>query len=208
MKPAWLVLGALVFLLAAVGFAVRVRLSADSPALAAGAPGPAPVVSARTAPVEQERFEALPHVPAPTAQPNTAPASAPLPKLDPALMAVAFPDHPPVQYTHDGMSAVMAEVSRECHLPIETMQVDCTEYPCVAWTKLTAKARPQRLAMDQCAPWKQAFPRGAYVVGGEGADGQQVLGWLPVPDDDGLKAAVQKRLTERRKQMAEQLGLD
>jgi hypothetical protein len=123
---------------------------------------------------------------------------------------VQFPKDSDASFTPEGFQEVLAKTIEKCGMGLEVATVDCSEYPCIAWTKATDRDVHQ-FSMTKCAPWKEAFPEGELVIGKSvttplGAE-ERYFAWMPIPPDNATRPAVMKRVKERRKLTEQKLGL-
>jgi hypothetical protein len=123
---------------------------------------------------------------------------------------VRFPREAAAPFLPEGFREVLAKTIEKCGMGLEVATVDCSEYPCIAWTKAN-DASVHDFSMTKCAPWKQAFPKGELVIGksvttSSGAE-ERYFAWMPIPPEDSTRHDVMKRVKERRKFTEQQLGL-
>jgi hypothetical protein len=135
------------------------------------------------------------------------PASEPDDALPPP---VRFPHEAAAPFLPEGFRQVLAKTIEKCGMGLEVATVDCSEYPCIAWTKAN-DASVHQFSMTTCAPWKEAFPKGELVIGksvttSSGAE-ERYFAWMPIPPEESTRHAVMKRVKERRKLTEQQLGL-
>jgi len=133
-----------------------------------------------------------------------------LPSGETAALPFA-PDLAPA-YTPEGFEAVALQMERECDLGLEVVTIDCSEYPCMAWTR-AEHPEGRGVSMDGCAPWTAAFPNGTTVIGTASrktADGnsEMFFSWMAVPENpDQLKQAW-RRAQVRAGEMKTAMGLE
>jgi hypothetical protein len=129
------------------------------------------------------------------------------PRLPPP---VEFPRDVPRSSLPDGFREVLAETIKTCGMGLEVAKVDCTEYPCVAWTKATDPS-VHVFSMSRCGAWKTAFPHGERVVGKtvHSPDGSvtRYFAWMPMPEDEA-REDVMKRFGQRRELAEHELGIE
>src|SRR5690606_17221448 len=74
-----------------------------------------------------------------------------------------FPEDLAEQYTAAGFEEIVRDLVKNCGLEVDLAEVDCSEFPCVAWV------RSKDLSLEWASPgacegWKQAFGDGATVT--------------------------------------------
>ncbi|WP_211193647.1 hypothetical protein [Pyxidicoccus fallax] len=166
-------------------------LEEELQALRSGASGP-PAAASTTAP----------STPAPTFR-----ASAPGAGPDQPL---PFAPDTPEPYTPKGFERVSQRAAKECGMGLDVVALDCSEFPCIAWTRAT-DPNVKHFSMSGCGPWEEAFKHGTVVVGSiEDADGGGQLryfSWMAVPPDPNDLLIAVRRAKERNAGMKEALGL-
>jgi|GEM_PF-6587782 len=123
---------------------------------------------------------------------------------------VEFPRDVPSSSLPDGFREVLAETIKTCGMGLQVAKVDCTEYPCIAWTRATDPS-VRKFSMSGCGAWKSAFPHGERVVGKtvHAPDGSvtRYFAWMPMPEDD-VREDVMKRFDQRRERAEQELGIE
>lgn len=197
-----------------VGFAIGLRFNSEQPPLPVSPKEVVKVVRVPDTDLQQEydNFKLRRQVKelqkkVAVAQAEAAPqkpTDAPLPP------PVEFPRDAPPSYLPEGFRDVLRKAVKECGMGLEVATVDCSEYPCIAWTKAT-DANVHQFSMENCAPWRQAFPDGERIVGDSGPDDggstTRYFAWMPMPADNDSRAAVMKRFEKRRKYTEQELGI-
>jgi hypothetical protein len=121
---------------------------------------------------------------------------------------IPFPPDVPKAYTPQGFQSVALEAARSCGLHLDVFAIDCTEFPCISWTR-AMDSSVRTFSMDACAPWTEAFG-GAIVLGSFSAKDDQsqeerYLAWMPVPPDKSMLSTVFRRGQERARGMIDAL---
>ncbi len=115
----------------------------------------------------------------------------------------------PESYTPRGFGRIAQRAAKECGLGLEVVALDCSEFPCIAWT-LARNDNVARFSMSGCSPWEDAFANGTVVVGSlellDGGAGARYLSWMAVPPDPRDFQIAMRRARERTRGMAEALG--
>lgn len=123
---------------------------------------------------------------------------------------VPFPRDVSPAFAPEGFHEVLEQTIRKCGMGLEVAKVDCTEYPCIAWTRAT-DPEVHQFSMQDCGPWRSAFPDGELVIGESGGDdrdpGSRYFAWMPMPPDGQPRSDILKRVKERRAFVEQQLGL-
>ncbi|MCP3059625.1 hypothetical protein LXT21_12635 [Myxococcus sp. K38C18041901] len=123
---------------------------------------------------------------------------------------LAFPQNAPEQFTPKGFEKVAIQAAKECGMGLDVIAVDCSEFPCIAWTE-AKDATIQRFTMDACSPWAEAFKYGTVVVGSidpsDGGSGARFFSWMAVPPDPTDLLIAVKRAKERNREMKMALGI-
>lgn len=120
-----------------------------------------------------------------------------------------FPDDAPEQYTPKGFEKVAQRAAKECGMGLEVVALDCSEFPCIAWTQ-AKDPNVRRYSMSGCAPWEDSFKHGTVVVSTDQADGgtgPRYLSWMAVPPDPSDLLIAVKRAKERNRDMKAALGV-
>ena len=74
-----------------------------------------------------------------------------------------FPDNLPEQFTSAGFEQIVRDVVRDCDLGVDLADIDCSEYPCLAWVRSKNLAR-SHVSPSGCGRWNQAFRGGSLVT--------------------------------------------
>ena len=130
---------------------------------------------------------------------------------------MAFPPDVPEAYRPEKFQAIALRVARECGTGLDVVAVDCSEFPCIAWLRVTdpqghlgrqdaVDPRTQSFSTTDCAPWNDAFKDSSLGVLGDEARGRYVS-LMPSPPDRKAVMAAMQRAMERESQMAEALGV-
>lgn len=124
------------------------------------------------------------------------PAPAPVPPSEDSL-PLPFPANAPPAFTPKGFQALVERSIQECGLKMKLEAMDCSEYPCIAWTD----SQQERINMAECAPWAEAFGHKTSVVVQNviGADGgtRALVGLMAVPEDPTERRVAFRRSRER-----------
>ncbi|WP_426753876.1 hypothetical protein [Myxococcus sp. Y35] len=195
---------------------------AQASATATGTPAPPVSPVARTAPSKAEvpkQAAAIPEAAAP--REATVLRRLPDPALDaeapadeaaaaPEDVPLAFPSELPEAFTPKGFEEVAFRAASECGMGLDVVALDCSEFPCIAWTQAKDDS-VTRFSMTDCGPWEAAFQNRTMVVAssqsGEGPSRVRYLAWMPIPQDPGLQRIAMQRARERTDGMKEALGL-
>lgn len=121
---------------------------------------------------------------------------------------IPFPPDVPKAYTPQGFQNVALEAARSCGLHLDVFAIDCSEFPCISWTR-ALDSSIRTFSMDACAPWTEAFG-GAIVIGSFNANDDQsreerYFAWMPVPPDKAMLSTVFRRGQERARGMIDAL---
>jgi hypothetical protein len=121
---------------------------------------------------------------------------------------IPFPPDVPKAYTPQGFQNVALEAARSCGLHLDVFAIDCSEFPCISWTR-ALDPTVRTFSMDACAPWTDAFS-GAIVIGSFSANDdrsqeERYLAWMPVPPDKAMLSTVFRRGQERARGMIDAL---
>ncbi|AEI68802.1 hypothetical protein [Corallococcus macrosporus] len=138
------------------------------------------------------------------------PTSEPAPAAAPDELPLAFTPELPEPFTPKGFERVAFRAANECGMGLDVVALDCSEYPCIAWTRATDDT-VKTFSMSGCAPWEEAFQGRTMVVASgqfkEGGQGARYLAWMPMPADPALNRIAMRRARERTDGMKEALGL-
>jgi hypothetical protein len=77
--------------------------------------------------------------------------------------AGAFPEDLPEQFTPAGFEQIVRDVVRECALGVDLAEIDCSEYPCLAWVRSKELTRTY-VTPSECGRWKESFSSGSVVT--------------------------------------------
>lgn len=75
----------------------------------------------------------------------------------------AFPEGLAEQFTPSGFERIIRELVRECDLGVDLAEVDCSEYPCLAWVRSKDLSLTHAFP-SRCETWNRAFNTGATVT--------------------------------------------
>src|SRR5690606_3710605 len=75
----------------------------------------------------------------------------------------AFPETLPEQFTPAGFERIVRDVVRECDLGVELSEIDCSEYPCLAWVR-SKDLEQTHVTPSACPAWRRAFSGDAPLV--------------------------------------------
>ena len=121
-----------------------------------------------------------------------------------------FPNNAPEQYTPKGFEKVAFQAAKDCGMGLEVIAVDCSEFPCIAWTKAT-DSTVTHFSMEGCGPWAEAFKHGTMVVASvdpsDGGSGTRFFSWMAIPPDPADIRIAMKRAKERTQGMKAALGI-
>lgn len=150
--------------------------------------------AARSASARVEKPVMISHEPQPSPQTE----SVPLP----------FPANLPPEYLPEQFQAIAFEAAKSCGMGLDVFAVDCSEFPCIAWTR-AADPNVTKFSMEGCTAWRDSF-EGEFVLGTTIKDpnGMEVryLGWMPTPPDKALSVIVSQRAQDRAREMITSLG--
>lgn len=122
---------------------------------------------------------------------------------------MAFPPDAPEEYTPKGFERVSHQAAQECGMGLDVVAIDCSEFPCIAWT-MARNDNVAKFSMTGCGPWEKAFANGTVVVGSledlDGGTGKRFFSWMAVPPDPADLRIAMKRAQERNAAMIEALG--
>ncbi|MBL0695583.1 hypothetical protein [Comamonas sp. JC664] len=148
----------------------------------------------------------LRRLPEPVAVAQVEPAQKAAPEDQPLSFAPGLAE----PFTPKGFEQVAFRAARECGMGLDVVAVDCSEFPCIAWTQAkddTVKS----FSMSGCAPWEEAFQQRTMVVASarsnEGGAEARYLAWMPLPEDPESRRIALRRARERTDGMKEALGL-
>jgi len=123
---------------------------------------------------------------------------------------LAFAPELPEPFTPEGFERVAFRAANECGMGLDVVAVDCSEFPCIAWTQAKDDT-VKHFSMSGCAPWEEAFQHRTMVVASgkseEGGPSARYLAWMPLPVDPELNRIAIRRARERTDGMKEALGL-
>lgn len=214
-------------LVGALCFALGVRVGQDRQREAPAATTPAPIaapapaaatrpaspLSASTAPVTvpsavlERRVRELE---AQLAQARATPA-APTPIPAAAAHAdapVPFPADAPAAARPEGFRKLVDRVIAECKLGIVLESLDCSEYPCIAWTR-ARDLGVRRYDLSECAPWEEQFSgsTGLQVTTVDvNGTPERYVGFYALPPEPELRRAAVKHVRERTQAMTQTFG--
>lgn len=104
----------------------------------------------------------------------------------------------------------MQEVAQSCGRSLQVTQVDCDEYPCIAWLSTPAPL-PQGFDVSHCKAWTDAFSTPARTAAFErdasGGYTEQVFALYAVPVQKELAAAGETRAEARIARVRGELDL-
>ncbi|GEL72945.1 hypothetical protein [Myxococcus virescens] len=182
---------------------------APTPSDARAAPRPAEAPrreAAVTAPSAARDATVLRRLPEPAAAVPAAPEKDTAPEDRPLAFAPELPE----PFTPKGFERVAFRAANECGMGLDVVAVDCSEFPCIAWTQAKDDT-VKHFSMSGCAPWEEAFQHRTMVVASgqfkEGGAGARYLAWMPLPVDPELNRIAMRRARERTDGMKEALGL-
>lgn len=114
---------------------------------------------------------------------------------------IAFPPASRYAYTPEGFRDTLQRSIEECKLPLALEDMDCSEYPCIAWGAWDSSGS-QTIDLGSCRPWKEAFGQESMVVMRPGIDGGHArLGLYAYPVDVENPTLALKRAKLRAKEM-------
>ncbi|WP_228565010.1 hypothetical protein [Myxococcus sp. AB036A] len=123
---------------------------------------------------------------------------------------LAFAPELPEPFTPEGFERVAFRAANECGMGLDVVAVDCSEFPCIAWTQAKDDT-VKHFSMSGCGPWEEAFQHRTMVVASgkseEGGPSARYLAWMPLPVDPELNRIAIRRARERTDGMKEALGL-
>ncbi|NVI99475.1 hypothetical protein HV824_15285 [Myxococcus sp. AM009] len=153
----------------------------------------------------------LRRLPEPVTPPSVEPRSEQdtAPEERPLAFAPELPELPE-PFTPKGFERVAFRAANECGMGLDVVVVDCSEFPCIAWTQAKDDT-VQKFSMSGCAPWEEAFQHRTTVVASgqfkDGDAGARYLAWMPLPVEPELRRIAMWRARERTDGMKEALGL-
>lgn len=122
-----------------------------------------------------------------------------------------FPDALSEAYTPEGFERVTLEATKACGMPLSVVALDCSEFPCIAWTRVTGPQPPgQPFSMDACGPWAEVFEHGTMVVGAVSSDAEPrevYFAWMAMPEQQELAKPAMARARIRTAEMKAALHL-
>ncbi|MGA8893535.1 MAG: RNA polymerase sigma factor [Anaeromyxobacteraceae bacterium] len=131
--------------------------------------------------------------------PGLAPSSLPPP--------VPFPPDATVANTPAGFRAAIVDVLGRCAPGVEVQDVDCAEYPCIAWAAVD-RTRAPSLDLLRCEAWTDTFGRNLVAHARSAADGTaHFVGLLSLPDGGDDTQAIRKRVRPRMDALGQAYGL-
>ncbi|WP_237079860.1 hypothetical protein [Myxococcus xanthus] len=162
--------------------------------------------AAVTTPSAAREATVLRRLPEPAAAVPAAPAQDTAPEDRPLAFAPELPE----PFTPKGFERVAFRAANECGMGLDVVAVDCSEFPCIAWTQAKDDT-VKKFSMSGCGPWEEAFQHRTMVVASaqseEGGSGARYLAWMPLPVDPELNRIAMRRARERTDGMKEALGL-
>lgn len=112
-----------------------------------------------------------------------------------------FPANLSEPYTPDGFQNVARRAVRECGMPLTVVAIDCSEFPCIAWTRVTGPNETgEPFSMDSCGPWAEVFKRTMVVGSVSRADVEPrevYFAWMALPEQEDLVQPATARARER-----------
>lgn len=98
-----------------------------------------------------------------------------------ASIVLEWPEYVPRVHTQEGLEASIEEAAMDCGLPIEAVDTDCTEPPCIAILRNFAEG--DEVAWSQlsgCPVWQSRYPGGSHMHAetidcGDGSEDRIVL---------------------------------
>jgi hypothetical protein len=123
---------------------------------------------------------------------------------------LGFPSDAEEPYTPHGFEKVALRAARECGMALDVVALDCSEFPCIAWTEATDPGI-KTFSMSECEPWGEAFRHGTVAVGAvqrrEGDTERRYFSWMALPPDPADVRAALRRARERNQGMKVALGI-
>lgn len=124
---------------------------------------------------------------------------------------VDFPQDGPDQLRPDGFHRLLEQVMEQCKdQGLSLRDVDCSEYPCVAWTQWNTAAN-NRFDLSRCKPWHDAFgDRTSMMAAGDRPDagpGSMYAAFYAVPEDLAVRQRLAARMHDRLKAMLASYGI-
>ncbi len=146
---------------------------------------------------EQVRLQAA--VPVRAAAPQENP-----PELSPP---VPFPSVTPPANTPAEFRPVVEALLAKCAPGVKVQEVECSEFPCIAWTSVDTALTP-KLDLLGCEEWKATFGEKLMVYGRRSEDGSsQFAGLFSLPDDPEAIKNIQKRARLRLDALGQSYGI-
>ncbi|MCP3100185.1 hypothetical protein LZ198_15025 [Myxococcus sp. K15C18031901] len=91
--------------------------------------------------------------------------------LEAAKERLSFPSGLEEKFTPEGFRRIVEDSLRECDLGLSLRELDCSEFPCVAWAS-SGNAPPKNLHLQGCPVWAEQFQDALSMVTSKGnADG-------------------------------------
>ncbi|HLT28439.1 MAG TPA: hypothetical protein VK013_00220 [Myxococcaceae bacterium] len=123
-----------------------------------------------------------------------------------------FPTELSEAYTPAGFEDVTLRATRECGMPLSVVAIDCSEFPCIAWTRVTGPGEEGKpFSMDSCGPWAEVFKNGTMVVGSvtqADVEPREVyFAWMALPEQEDLVRPAMARARQRTQEMKAALQL-
>ncbi|MFP2961668.1 hypothetical protein ACLEPN_28650 [Myxococcus sp. 1LA] len=81
----------------------------------------------------------------------------------PETLPLAFAPELPEPFTPKGFERVAFRAANECGMGLDVVAVDCSEFPCIAWTRAKDDT-VKKFSMEECEPWEEAFQHRTMVV--------------------------------------------
>lgn len=189
--------------------AVQASAATGPAARPAPRPSEAPKQEASvTAPAAVREATVLRRLPEPVAAAPVAPEQNTAPEERPLAFAPELSE----PFTPKGFERVAFRAANECGMGLEVVAVDCSEFPCIAWTQAKDDT-VKHFSMSGCGPWEEAFQLRTVVVASgkfeDGGAGARYLAWMPLPMDldPALQRIAMRRARERTDGMKDALGL-
>lgn len=113
-----------------------------------------------------------------------------------------FPTELSEAYTPKGFEDVTLRSTRECGMPLSVVAIDCSEFPCIAWTRVTGPNETgEPFSMDSCGPWAEVFKDGTMVIGSvtrADVEPREVyFAWMALPEQEDLVRPAMARARQR-----------
>jgi len=123
---------------------------------------------------------------------------------------IAFPENARPQDTPEGFKKLIEEVVAKCNPALEVRDLDCSEFPCIAWTRLDG-TKSKTFDLGGCEPWMTAYDKPPISLlatnASDGGTGDVYVAFYASPSDASARKPVKLRAQERLDAMLEAYGV-